>query len=1154
MHRIALLRSTLRTAWLFSTLVILGITSASANAQTQPVIFPIPTQIPLPTGAAPLFIGDFNGDGVPDLVFNPGASQGLSILLDFAGSAPKTVSTTICLGAVFADVNNDKKLDAVSSCNGYITVQLGNGDGTFQAASYYAINTGTPLLVDLNGDGYLDIAAMQLGTSTAPLAVAVLLNNGSTGPGVFGSPKLYALPKGTSGMLAGNFTGLLAGDFNGDGKQDLLTTLSYGGTTDNPTLYPTATDVDIFFGNGDGTVGQATVQPGPAIASFTVGDFNGDGVTDFAGLLFPASNTVYTSVQILLGAHSGTFTQGASLPIAASAGAGPMAAVSLADHGPLDLVVTTSVLNVFQGDGKGNFTATGSYALTPFPLLFADVNGDGNQDLLAPGGSNALYMFPGNGDGTFQATPGAPFYGPTVDVNNDGIADILFFPPQIVNFGPGNLFATALGRGDGTYSILDQTTTLPAANNYLLATGDFNGDGKLDTLAIQPGSAGHNATCGPADAQLFSYIGTGDGRFVSKGSALALGVGTVQSVGITGDFNSDGKLDLILPYGCGGQNNILFVPGNGDGTFGTPVPLNAYQTLQYPGLVAGDLNHDKKLDFIWGNAVFLGNGDGTFKQSPLNSASPSTASVIALADLNGDGILDAVYSPGTSVYAGNGDGTFQTTPFYTVPVSCGSSSCTTAGAFGLGDVNGDGNPDLLLVETSGSSSFFPSLVLYVGDGHGHFTQDPNYYFVSTTNTGVPSITTPVRLNNHAPPLASDNRLDLSLAVNLNGGGAPYTVSLLNQTNPTPVKPAPLTSTTALQASPATAAPNASITLTASVLGTNPTGSVSFTANGNSLGTEALANGTATLQTSFPNAGSYAVTATYSGDSNNTASTSVATAVTISPAASSTTLQAPSGGNVNGQVTLKATVSGDSPTGSVSFSAGSTSLGTATLTSGVATLQTSFAAAGSYSVTATYQGDQNNAASTSSAATIVIAAPDFSVSATPTSGTIMPGQTATFTFTVSPVGGYAGTVNFSCGTLPSQAACSFSPTSVTPSGGSPASTTMTVTTAVASAMLNPERRSGPPLPPWLPAGGLAMAGGIGLVFTRKGTWRLNLRSRGFCWTLLLASLSLLVSGCGGGGNSSPSNQGTPAGSYTVSVNASGSAGGPQHAMSITLIVQ
>jgi hypothetical protein len=379
--------------------------------------------------------------------------------------------------------------------------------------------------------------------------------------------------------------------------------------------------------------------------------------------------------------------------------------------------------------------------------------------------------------------------------------------------------------------------------------------------------------------------------------------------------------------------------------------------------------------------------------------------------------------------------------------------------------------------------------------------------------------------------------------------------LLNQTNPAPVKPAPLTSTTALQTSLATATPGAAITLTASVFGANPTGSVSFSANGNNLGTEALVNGSAILPTSFANAGSYTVTATYEGDSNNTASTSSPVAITITPATSSTTLQAtPSAGNVNGQITLKASVSGDSPSGSVSFSAGSTSLGTVTLTNGVATLQTSFGAAGSYATTATYQGDQNNAASTSSAVTIVIAAPDFTVTATPPSGTITPGQTATFTFTVTPVGGYAGTVKFACGPLPAEAACSFSPASVAPSGGSPVSSTLTVTTAAAMAMLNPDRRSGPSLPPWIPAGGLAIAGVMGFAFAPRTIGRWNRQLRLLSWGLLLASISLSVLGCGGG-NSSPSTPATtPAGSYSISVNATDSAGGAQHAVSIALTVQ
>jgi hypothetical protein len=103
----------------------------------------------------------------------------------------------------------------------------------------------------------------------------------------------------------------------------------------------------------------------------------------------------------------------------------------------------------------------------------------------------------------------------------------------------------------------------------------------------------------------------------------------------------------------------------------------------------------------------------------------------------------------------------------------------------LGDVNGDGSSDLLLGETAEALPYAPTLVLYLGDGHGNFTQDANDYFAGTLSN-KPFLTPPVRLNNQALVLASDNRLDLSVTVNLNSGGA-STISLLNQTNPTPRK-------------------------------------------------------------------------------------------------------------------------------------------------------------------------------------------------------------------------------------------------------------------------------------------------------------------------------------------------------------------------------
>ncbi len=1136
MNTLALFRNAPWKTCLFAVLAVLGLIGQSAKAQTQP-IFPVVTQVGLPVESFPLFIGDFNGDGVPDLAVYTVSSNSpvsLNILLSFGSSASTTVTATTCPSSqppiAFADVNNDKKLDLVYYCNGYLTIQFGNGDGTFQSPAYLPSNAITPVLVDLNGDGYLDIAGLVASTQpNAPPQVAVYMNGGSTGPGVFASPKLYAAPK--------TAYSLLAGDFNGDGKQDLLAA-TYSSL-------PILTGASVFYGNGDGTLKPAEAQSLPPFSSFTAGDFNGDGITDLALSLVAAPNSLYTSVQILLGNTSGTFTQGAVLPVVAVAGSaagysGPLQAVDLTGNGNLDLVVATSVLNIFHGDGKGNFAATGSYGVdsTGGPFLFADVNGDGKQDLILAN-VVAAFIFPGNGDGTFQAPPATPVNGLTADVNNDGIADMVFSLPQ-----GGNIFGTALGRGDGTFAILDQTTALASPLPYTLMLGDFNGDGKVDTLAIQSGSLPVNAlgcTAG-TNSQVLTYLGSGDGRFQEKGTGLALGV-QGPGAGITGDFNSDGKLDLILPFGSGCQSGLLFVPGNGDGTFGTPVNLNPSQAFTTQNLLAGDLNNDKKLDFIWGSAVFLGNGDGTFKQIPLSiGTSPAgTATAVAIADLNGDGILDAV--SGASIYAGNGDGTFQTTPFF-------SQTSPSLGFLAIGDVNGDGNPDLLLVGPSGAW-VNPYLTPYFGDGHGNFTPDTNTYLISIGQYGE-SPTVPTRVNNQAPALPNDNRLDLLLTLSNGSSDQSYELALLNQTNPVPVKPAPITSTTALQASPVTATPGEPIKLTASVFGTNPTGSVSFSANGNLLGTEPLANGTAILETSFANIGTYAVTATYSGDSNNTASTSGVASVAIMPATSTTTLQAsPTAGDLNAQITLKASVTGDNPTGKVSFTAGSASLGTATVTAGVATLQSSFATAGSYAITAAYAGDQNNAASTSSAVTIMIAAPDFTIAATPTSASVTPGQTATFTFTVSPVAGYSGTVKFSCGALPSMAACAFSPSSVAPSGGSPVSSTLTVTTAGATAALNTDR----PFAPWLPAGGLAIAGVMGLAFAPRKIRRWNRQLRVLSWGLLLASLSLSVMSCGGGsGNGTPSNPGTPAGSYTISVSAADSGGGPQHPVNLTLSVQ
>jgi len=178
-------------------------------------------------------------------------------------------------------------------------------------------------------------------------------------------------------------------------------------------------------------------------------------------------------------------------------------------------------------------------------------------------------------------------------------------------------------------------------------------------------------------------------------------------------------------------------------------------------------------------------------------------------------------------------------------------------------------------------------------------------------------------------------------------------------------------TLALSASATQIAPGASITFTAVLKGTNPTGYMTFKDGTISLGTVLMTNGQASLTTTINATGSHNILATYRGDANNTESVSPVVPLMVLQPVSLSWISPGEGVSPGGFITLKVVVKGSSPTGSVTMSDGSTVLGTATLENGDASLTTSFSTKGTHNITAAYSGDVNNAAGVSGVNAITV---------------------------------------------------------------------------------------------------------------------------------------------------------------------------------------
>jgi Bacterial Ig-like domain (group 3)/Abnormal spindle-like microcephaly-assoc'd, ASPM-SPD-2-Hydin len=380
---------------------------------------------------------------------------------------------------------------------------------------------------------------------------------------------------------------------------------------------------------------------------------------------------------------------------------------------------------------------------------------------------------------------------------------------------------------------------------------------------------------------------------------------------------------------------------------------------------------------------------------------------------------------------------------------------------------------------------------------------------------------------------ADNASDSPEVVMLTGTGAAVIV--------------PTATTTKLSASATSVTVGTSVTLTATVTpasGTpTPTGTVTFKDGTTTLGSGTLnGSGVATYPASALAVGSHAITASYPGDTRNTASASGVVTVNVTAGATTTTLTASAASiAVGASVTFTATVTGatavPAATGTVTFLNGTTTLGTGTLSSGTATYTTSSLTAATYSVTAAYSGDTNNTASTSSAVAVTVwpGAPNVSISLSPASGSAGSTNSVVTTVTVTSINGFDSATSLSCSGLPKDSTCSFSSSSVTPGIAGTATSTLTIATNTnpTTAMLQQEPSTRTP-GRWPLRRPIAIAGALTafLLLPIFGAGNRNLRRllMTLSSAILIATLaSMGMTGCGGGPT-------TPNGTYSIQVTA------------------
>lgn len=611
-----------------------------------------------------------------------------------------------------------------------------------------------------------------------------------------------------------------------------------------------------------------------------------------------------------------------------------------------------------------------------YSIAVGDVNGDGKPDLVIANdcassnncANGSVGVLLGNGDGTFQAAVSFNTGGfhassvAVVDVNGDGLADIIVGECASSSSCDGTA-AVLISNGNGTF----QTAVPYFAGGYTasaVSVADVNGDGRPDLIVANQCANVDDCSNGVIGV----LLGNGNGTFVAA-TTWNSGGQYADSLGVA-DINGDGKLDVVVAHECSSagkcSNGVLGVLfGNGDGTFQAATAYSTGGQFSYSVFVA-DVNGDGKPDLLATNRC------------------PSTGCL-------GDG--------SASVLLNKGNGTFRTAVAYD---SGGPSPDSIAAA----DVNGDGKPDLIVANNcDGLTCTNGAVSVLQGNGDGTFQAATAY------QSGGYAASSLV-----AKDVNGDGKADLvvaNLCISFTDCSTGVAGVLLG------VQAGTVTiATTSLSPSFI----NEAVTFTATITsgaGKIPNGEIVTFADGTTqIGTGLTNNGIATLTTSTLPLGTQFIKANYPGDSFFQPSSGAVQQIVTQYTTTTILASSPNPSLYGQSVQLLATVASSAPggaTGTVTFKKGNQVLGTGVVAAGKASFTVTNFPAGSFSLSATYNGDAQSGKSSGSATQVVNKA-NTSTSLTSSLNPSKVGQYVKFTATVtSTTTTPTGTVAFMDGT-------------------------------------------------------------------------------------------------------------------------------------------